>query len=55
MAEDWLSGRADGEGVIEGGEGYEKIIKLYCLHVRTFFCVWKSGISLQSSFDTKER
>ena len=33
MVEDWLSGRADGEGVIEGGEGYEKIIELYCLHV----------------------
>ena len=35
IAEDWLSGRADGEGVIEGGEGYEKIIELYCLHVRS--------------------
>jgi len=33
MVEDWLSGRDDPEAVIEGGDGYEKIIELYCLHL----------------------
>lgn len=33
MVEDWLSGRADPEWVAEGGDGYGKIIELYCLHV----------------------
>jgi hypothetical protein len=33
MVEDWLSGRGDPEGVVEGDDGYEKIIELYCLHL----------------------
>ena len=33
MVEDWLSGRGDPEGVLEGGDDYEKIIELYCLHL----------------------
>ena len=36
MVENRLSGRADGEGVIEGGEGYEKIVELYCLHASVY-------------------
>jgi len=33
MVEDWLSARGDPEVVVEGGDGYEKIIELYCLHL----------------------
>ena len=33
IVEDWLSGRGDPEGVLDGGDGYEKIIELYCLHL----------------------
>lgn len=33
MVEDWLSVRGDPEVVAEGGDGYEKIIELYCLHL----------------------
>jgi len=33
MVEDWLSGRDDPESVLEGDDGYEKIIELYCLHL----------------------
>jgi hypothetical protein len=33
IVEDWLSGRGDPEEVLEGGDGYEKIIELYCLHL----------------------
>ena len=33
MVEDWLSGRGDPEGVLEGDDGYEKIVELYCHHL----------------------
>ena len=33
MVEDWLSGRGDPESVLEGDDGYERIIELYCLHL----------------------
>ena len=33
IVEDWLSVRDDPEAVIEGGDGYEKIVELYCLHL----------------------
>ena len=33
IVEDWLSGRGDPEGVLDGGDGYEKIIELYCLNL----------------------
>jgi len=33
MVEDWLSWRGDPGGVLEGDDGYGKIIELYCLHL----------------------
>lgn len=33
MVEDWLAVRGDPEAVVEGGDGYEKILELYCLHL----------------------